>query len=112
MSQLENTELQYQQSQYLQNSPQENINSHVNDEYRFFYKPINDFQIYDINVREISIEQLLNESIQNCIQPNNLHMFCFLNPCDKKIYKISLSNLDSIVLRIILFFDFLFYAAP
>ncbi|CAG8504828.1 20839_t:CDS:2 [Rhizophagus irregularis] len=57
-------------------------------EYRFFYEPINDNQIYEIICKEISVEQLLNDfndSIYNYNQPNN----CFQNPIDKKIYQVT-----------------------
>jgi len=64
----------------------------------FFYKPPNDFQIYDINCKEIPISfelvsELLssntNGSIQNHFQPNNLHEFYFLKVEEKKCYKVT-----------------------
>jgi hypothetical protein len=82
-----------QPNQYYQQSqlPQESINSYMS-EYRFFYEPINDNQIYEIICKEISVEQLLNDfndSIYNYNQPNNLYVFCFQNPIDKKIYQVT-----------------------
>ncbi|CAB4486548.1 hypothetical protein RhiirA1_395060 [Rhizophagus irregularis] len=86
-----------QDYQILSNNSQENINSQdvISN---FFYKPPNDYQIYDINYREISISfelvsELLgnnnNSSVQNNDQPNNLHEFYFLKVEEKKCYKVT-----------------------
>ncbi|GBB84379.1 hypothetical protein RclHR1_00110012 [Rhizophagus clarus] len=70
---------------------QENI---VMAEYLFFYKPYNDFQIYNIICKEISfdvISRLLSNNdglTQNNVQPINSHIFYFQHPDDKKIYKV------------------------
>jgi hypothetical protein len=64
----------------------------------FFYKPPNDFQIYDISYKEIPVSfefvsELLNnngnDSVQNHVQPNNLHEFYFLKFDEKKCYKVT-----------------------
>ncbi|CAB5378126.1 unnamed protein product [Rhizophagus irregularis] len=64
----------------------------------FFYKPPNDYQIYDISYRETSISfELVSEildnnnnySVQNHVQPNNLHEFYFLKVEEKKCYKVT-----------------------
>src|SRR5687768_1260256 len=63
-------------------------------EYSFFYKPPNDFQIYNIICKEtpISFElvsQLLNNNNNNYYtHSNNSHEFHFLKPDKKKCYKI------------------------
>src|SRR2546423_15655623 len=63
-------------------------------EYSFFYKPPNDFQIYNIICKEtpISFElvsQLLNNSNNNYYSHSNLHEFHFLKPDKKECYKIT-----------------------
>ncbi|CAG8720402.1 uncharacterized protein OCT59_010598 [Rhizophagus irregularis] len=65
----------------------------------FFYKPPNDYQIYDISYRETSISfELISELLdnnnnsylaQNHVQPNNLHEFYFLKVEEKKCYKVT-----------------------
>ncbi|GBC00217.1 hypothetical protein RclHR1_03790010 [Rhizophagus clarus] len=96
-----------QPNQYYQQSSQESIISHVShamNEYRFFYEN-NDYQIYDILCREISIDQLLNnynDSIHNYNQPNNIYVFCFQNPIDKKIYRVSCEMMShSLIVKIL-----------
>ena len=78
--------------QILSNNSQEAVIS------TFFYKPPNDFQIYDISCKEIPISfelvsELLNSnnngSEQNHVQPNNLHEFYFLKVEEKKCYKVT-----------------------
>ena len=54
----------------------------------FFYKAHNGFQIYHITCKEISFEVVLSNLTQNYVQPNNLHLFYFQQPDDKKIYKV------------------------
>lgn len=100
-----------QPNQYYQQSPQlsqECINSyasHAISEYRFFYEPNNDNQIYDIICKEISVEQLLNnfnDSIYNYNQSNNLYVFCFQNPIDKKIYQVTCEMIShSIIIQLL-----------
>ncbi|PKY56117.1 hypothetical protein RhiirA4_476176 [Rhizophagus irregularis] len=86
-----------QDHQILSNNSQEDINSQdvISN---FFYKPPNDYQIYDISYREISISfelvsELLgnnnNSLVQNNVQPNNLHEFYFLKVEEKKCYKVT-----------------------
>ncbi|RGB40222.1 hypothetical protein C1646_800463 [Rhizophagus diaphanus] len=87
-----------QDHQILSNNSQEDINSQdvISN---FFYKPPNDYQIYDINYRETSISfELVSEildnnnnnySVQNHVQPNNLHEFYFLKVEEKKCYKVT-----------------------
>ncbi|CAG8620173.1 uncharacterized protein OCT59_010594 [Rhizophagus irregularis] len=86
-----------QDHQILSNNSQEDINSQdvISN---FFYKPPNDYQIYDISYREISISfelvsELLgnnnNSSVQNNVQQNNLHEFYFLKIEEKKCYKVT-----------------------
>ncbi|RGB40221.1 hypothetical protein C1646_753595 [Rhizophagus diaphanus] len=65
----------------------------------FYYKPPNDYQIYDISYRKTPISfELVSEildnnnnnySIQNHVQPNNLHEFYFLKVEEKKCYKVT-----------------------
>jgi hypothetical protein len=65
----------------------------------FYYKPPNDYQIYDISYKEIPISfelvsELLdnnnsNYSVQNHVQPNSLHEFYFLKAEEKKCYKVT-----------------------
>ncbi|CAB4477785.1 unnamed protein product [Rhizophagus irregularis] len=66
----------------------------------FFYKPPNDYQIYDISYREIQISfELVSElldsnnntsySVQNHVQSNNLHEFYFLKAEERKCYKVT-----------------------
>ncbi|RGB40223.1 hypothetical protein C1646_753597 [Rhizophagus diaphanus] len=65
----------------------------------FFYKPLNDYQIYDISYRKTPISfELVSEildnnnnnySVQNHAQPNNLHEFYFLKVEEKKCYKVT-----------------------
>src|SRR2546423_3918680 len=66
-------------------------------EYSFFYKPPNDFQIYNIVCKEIPISFELvshllnndnNNSTQNYVHSNN-HEFHFLKSDEKKCYKIT-----------------------
>ncbi|RGB30014.1 hypothetical protein C1646_765906 [Rhizophagus diaphanus] len=62
----------------------------------FFYKPPNDYQIYDISYREIQISfELVSELLDSnnntsySVQPNNLHEFYFLKVEEKKCYKVT-----------------------
>jgi hypothetical protein len=87
-----------QDNQILANNSQEDINSQdvISN---FFYKPPNDYQIYDISYKEIPISfELVSElldgnnnscSVQNHVQPNNLHEFFFLKVEEKKCYKVT-----------------------
>ncbi|CAI2165583.1 14147_t:CDS:1 [Funneliformis geosporum] len=60
--------------------------SHAWNEYKFFYKPLNDFQIYDIFCKEISFEQYLKYID---VQSSNKYVFPFQQPVDKKIYQVT-----------------------
>ncbi|CAB4446422.1 unnamed protein product [Rhizophagus irregularis] len=62
----------------------------------FFYRPPNDYQIYDISYREIQISfELVSELLDSnnntsySVQPNNLHEFYFLKAEEKKCYKVT-----------------------
>ncbi|RIA80655.1 hypothetical protein C1645_832573 [Glomus cerebriforme] len=81
-------------NQHYQSPQESDIFKPLNiiNEYRFFYKPFNDFQIYNVFFKEITVEKLLdnyNDSIYNYIQSNYLHVFCFIEPISKKIYHVS-----------------------
>src|SRR6266498_4255194 len=48
----------------------------MNDEFSFFYRPCNDFQIYKITYKEISFDELVFRLSNHIhIQSNNLHVF-------------------------------------
>ncbi|CAB5207581.1 uncharacterized protein OCT59_013570 [Rhizophagus irregularis] len=62
----------------------------------FFYRPPNDYQIYDISYREIQISfELVSELLDSnnntsySVQPNNSHEFYFLKTEEKKCYKVT-----------------------
>ena len=71
--------------------PQENV---FMEEYSFYYKVYNDFQIYHIICKQISFElisRLLSNHdclAQNHVQSNDLHVFYYQQPDDKKIYQV------------------------
>ncbi|GBB83831.1 hypothetical protein RclHR1_01050005 [Rhizophagus clarus] len=81
-----------QDHQMMSNNSQENIISSQDVISNFFYKPPNDYQIYDICYREMEISfelvcELLN--INNNVQPNNVHEFYFLKVEERKCYKVT-----------------------
>jgi hypothetical protein len=86
-----------QNNQILANSSQDINSQDVIS--NFFYKPPNDYQIYDISYKEIPISfELVSElldsnnnscSVQNHVQSNNLHEFYFLKVEEKKCYKVT-----------------------
>jgi len=62
----------------------------------FYYRPNNDFQIYLVNCKEITfnelIFQLLNNylySSHNYLYSNNLFVFYFQHPNDQRIYQVA-----------------------
>ncbi|CAG8497900.1 16148_t:CDS:1 [Funneliformis mosseae] len=72
-------------SDYIPNN-QGNINTiepKTSYEFKFFYKPPNDFQIYDIFCRDITFGPY------NDVQSNNKFVFPFQQPDDKKIYQVT-----------------------
>src|SRR6266498_2217245 len=74
------------------NINQENV---VMAEYSFFYRPYNDFQIYHIICKEKTSDELISQILDNClysshyVYSNDLFVFYFQQPNDKRIYQIT-----------------------
>ena len=59
-------------------------------EYSFFYRPYNDFQIYHIICKEMSFEELISQLLNNnYFHTNEVFMFYFQHPIDKRIYQLT-----------------------
>jgi hypothetical protein len=71
---------------------QENV---VMSEYSFFYRPCNDFQIYHVVCKEKTSDELVSQLLNNCLYSshylfsNDLFVFYFQQPNDKRIYQIT-----------------------
>ena len=87
------------QSLHQQNSMQPMMNLAYSPvamvEHSFYYRPCNDFQIYLVNCKRITISKLISElnnhlsSSHNCIYSNNLFVFYFQHPNDQRIYQVA-----------------------
>src|SRR5689334_1059386 len=81
-------------SSYIKNyGNSTNSQETILSEYSFFYKPPNDFQIYEVSCKEVPpfklVSQLLNDNDSNPIQVNScVHEFHFLKHDEEKCYKV------------------------
>jgi len=59
-------------------------------EYSFFYKPPNDFQIYNVTCKEMTISfDLVSQLLNNNNISSNLYVFYFPQFVQKKIYQVT-----------------------
>ncbi|PKY31795.1 hypothetical protein RhiirB3_449586 [Rhizophagus irregularis] len=76
---------------------QENV---VMSEFSYFYRPCNDFQIYHIVCKEKTSNEIVSRLLNNCLYSshylfsNDLFVFYFQQPNDKRIYQIACEMQD------------------